>query len=301
MEHEIKKRAVVIGGANMDISGTPSGELRLRDSNPGAVSVTPGGVGRNIAHDLRLFGMEVSLVTALGGDIYGTALQGSCAGLGIDLGMARVLPDRRSSVYLYITDESGDMLTAVNDMSITEELTPEYLAPLMERINDFDAVVIDANLTEETIAFLAKNCTAPLYADAVSAAKAKRLLPALSKLRAFKPNALEAQTLTGESDPVKAAEKLLAMGVSQVFVSLGAEGLVAAESGKTLRLPCEKVRVVNCNGAGDAAAAAIVCGCTRGMSLERIAEAAVWAGAVSASSPETNAPVLNTVFGEHSV
>ena len=301
MEHEIKKRAVVIGGANMDISGTPSGELRLRDSNPGAVSVNPGGVGRNIAHDLRLFGMEVSLVTALGGDIYGTALQGSCAGLGIDLGMARVLPDRRSSVYLYITDESGDMLTAVNDMSITEELTPEYLAPLMERINDFDAVVIDANLTEETIAFLAKNCTAPLYADAVSAAKAKRLLPALSKLRAIKPNALEAQTLTGESDPVKAAEKLLAMGVSQVFVSLGAEGLVAAESGKTLRLPCEKVRVVNCNGAGDAAAAAIVCGCTRGMSLERIAEAAVWAGAVSASSPETNAPVLNTVFGEHSV
>lgn len=280
----------------MDICGVPTGELRLRDSNPGAVSVRPGGVGRNIAHDLRLFGMEVSLVTALGGDINGAALSASCAALGIDISMARNLPDQRSSTYLYITDPSGDMLTAVNDMGITELITPEYLAPLMEWINGFDAVVIDANLPERSIAFIAENCTAPLYADAVSAAKAKRLLPALGKLRALKPNRLEAEALTGEQDPEKAAEKLLDTGVGNVFISLGADGLLAADKGRMLRLPCEKVGAVNCNGAGDAATAAVVCGSALGLSLGETAAAGIRAGAVSVASPETNAPELRSVF-----
>jgi pseudouridine kinase len=40
---------VVIGGMNMDIHGAPDSELRMRDSNPGAVRTSPGGVARNIA------------------------------------------------------------------------------------------------------------------------------------------------------------------------------------------------------------------------------------------------------------
>lgn len=281
----------------MDIGGTPTGELRLRDSNPGAVELRPGGVGRNIAHDLHILGMEVSLVTALGGDVYGAALSASCAELGIDVSMARFMPERRSSVYLYITDETGDMLTAVNDMGITEEITPEYLAPLMEQINGFDAVVLDANLPERTIAYIAEKCTAPLYADTVSTAKAGRVLPALGKLRALKPNILEAEALTGESDPSAAARKLLDAGVQQVFISLGTSGLLAADKDRLLCLPCEKVSVKNCNGAGDAATAAIVCGSALGLTLEECARSAVHAGALTVASEETNAPELRTVFG----
>lgn len=296
MAREIKKRAVVIGGANMDICGAPAGELRLRDSNPGTVELRPGGVGRNIAHDLRLFGMEVSLVTALGGDVNGEALSAGCAGLGIDLSMTRILPDRRSSTYLYITDETGDMLCAVNDMDITEQITPEFLAPRMERLNGFDAVVLDANLPAETVAFLAENCTAPLYADPVSAAKAERLRPALGKLRALKPNMLEARTLTGEETPEAAARRLLDEGVQNVFISLGGDGLLAANPNRMMRLACEKVSAVNCNGAGDAAMAAIVCAGTLGLSLEECAIAAARAGALTVMSPETNAPELAQVF-----
>lgn len=64
-----------------------------------------------------------------------------------------------------------------------------YFAPLMERINRADAVVLDANLEAETLVFIAENCTVPLYADPVSTAKAPRLLGALKRLRAIKPNA----------------------------------------------------------------------------------------------------------------
>ena len=276
----------------MDIGADPAGRLLIRDSNPGRVSLRPGGVGRNIAHDLRLLGLDVSLVAALGGDPLSQLLGDSCRELGIDLSMAPVLPEGRCGVYLYVTDGAGDMHTAVSDMELTAAITPEVLAPWMERLNRMDAVVLDANLPEETLRYAAENSAAPLYADPVSAAKAPRLRSVLHRLRAIKPNALEAEALTGEREPERAARALLAAGVGRVFISLGAEGLLAAEGDRLLHLPCAPCAVVNTNGAGDAATAARVWAGIRGLDLERSARAALLAGAVTAASPETNAPGL---------
>ena len=39
---------VVAGGANIDIGGQSQGPLAYRDSNPGTVTVSLGGVGRSI-------------------------------------------------------------------------------------------------------------------------------------------------------------------------------------------------------------------------------------------------------------
>ncbi len=50
---------VVAGGVNVDIGAQSFQKLRTKDSNPGHVHMSLGGVGRNIAHDLRLLGAEV--------------------------------------------------------------------------------------------------------------------------------------------------------------------------------------------------------------------------------------------------
>ena len=71
---DLQNKAAVIGGLNADIWGRPSGPIILRDSNPGSVTLTPGGVGRNIAHDLCLLGLDVSLVSAVGVDSNGEFL-----------------------------------------------------------------------------------------------------------------------------------------------------------------------------------------------------------------------------------
>ena len=285
------KRVVVVGGANVDVGAVPAAPLRLHDSNPGEVRLRPGGVGRNIAHDLRLLGLEVSLVTALGDDPFGALLRQSCEALGIDLGSTLVLPGARTSSYLYVTD-GGDMHVGVSDMDVTDRLDPAALAPLLPQLNAADAVVLDANLRADTVDFLAAACTAPLYADPVSAAKAPRLRVALPRLTAVKPNALEAAALTGETDPALAARALCAAGVKRAFVSLGAEGLVACEGETLLRLPCRPCRAVNATGAGDAAVAAIVWAGLRGLSLEETARAALAAGAQTVACAETNPPSL---------
>ena len=74
----------------MDIWGRPERVLVPKDSNPGTVSLRPGGVGRNIAHDLRLLGLEVSLVAAIGDDVYAAAITESCRALGIDLSLIHI-------------------------------------------------------------------------------------------------------------------------------------------------------------------------------------------------------------------
>lgn len=285
-------RVIVIGGANMDVGGQSAAPLRLRDSNPGSVVLRPGGVGRNIAHDLRLLGLEVSLVTALGDDLFGAGLRQSCEALGMDLSMTLTVPGARSSTYLYVTDETGEMHVGLADMDVTDALTPAVLSPLMARINASAAVVLDANLSAETLDFLAAACTAPLYADPVSTAKAPRLQRALPKLAAIKPNVLEAAALTGESDPERAARGLQRAGVRRVLVSLGAQGMLAAEGDRLLHLPCLPGPVVNTTGAGDAAMAAVVWAGLRGLGLEETARAALSCGAQTAACAETNPPKL---------
>lgn len=286
-------KITVIGGVNADICGFPFAKPVMKDSNPGTVYVTPGGVGRNIAHDLRLMGMDVSLVAALGDDAFADMIRRSCAEIGIDLSMARTVHGARSSTYLYTTDELGDMLYAVNDMEITESLTPLFLASHKTEINRSDAVVIDANISPEAIEYLAKHITAPMYADPVSVAKCGRLAPLLPKLAAIKPNRLEAEALTGESDPCKAAEALLSMGVKRVFISMGADGMLAAEGDDLIRLPAVKAEVVNTTGAGDAATAAITVAGVYGLGLDVALEAAQKAGAMTAEADSTNSPRLS--------
>lgn len=293
MERMKTPRVAVIGGVNMDIGGMPFVKLVMRDSNPGIITARPGGVGRNIAHDLRLLGVEVSLVTAVGGDVYGQGILDSCASLGIDMSLARILPDKRSSTYLYVTDETGDMEIGIADMEIVSCVTPEYIQSHLKQINSFDAVVLDANLDADALEFAARNITVPIIADPVSTAKAVRLLPVLDKLWAIKPNIYEAEKLTGENDPELAARALLNAGVKRVFISLGEEGMLAADENGAVRVPREFVTVVNTTGAGDAATAAIVWAGLHGRDVAGCARAAVKAGAITACTEGANNPELS--------
>lgn len=284
--------AAVVGAVNMDICGKPFSPLLMRDSNPGSVTLAPGGVGRNIAHDLRLLDVDVTFVTALGGDGYAAEILKSCAALGFDMSLARRIPGGRTSSYLYITDPSGDMALAVCDTDVSASLSPEYLERCIGALNTADAVVLDGNLTAEAIRYAAEHCAAPLYADPVSVTKAGRLKPVLSHLTAFKPNEIEAAALTGRRDPADAARALVDAGVGRVFVSLGAGGVIAADALELLRVPCEPAEIVNTTGAGDAATAAVIWAGMRGLSLEASARAAMKAGALAVSCAATNNPAM---------
>ena len=283
----------VIGGANTDICGRPERALLRRDSAPGRVSIRHGGVGRNIACDLARLGVRTRFVTALGDDGFGASVREGCLSCGVDMGLSHTVRGMRSSVYLYLSDEKGEMDAAVSDMAVTDALTPALLSAQLGEINASDAVVLDGNLSAETIAFLCEKLRVPIYADPVSAPKAPRFIPVLGRLAAIKPNLREARALTGCEAAEDCADALLKAGVGSVFISLGRRGMLAASGDERLLLPREWAESVNATGAGDAATAAIVWALTQGLGLAAAARAAVRAGAITVASEEASSPQLN--------
>lgn len=291
--------AVVVGAVNMDIGGIPSAPLVPRDSSPGHVRMSLGGVGRNIAHNMALLGLDVRLVTALGEDVYAQKITTSCIELGIDLGPSLQVPGGHTSTYLFLTDERGEMELAVSDMEIYTHLTPQYLSSKASLLNHARVVVCDTNVPAETLAWLGENCAAPLFVDPVSTAKAGRIQPILGRLHTLKPNRIEAELLSGiaitdDESLALCAQTLLDTGLHRVFISLGADGVYAADhQGGRLKVPCPPARMVNTTGCGDAFMAALAWGWLEGLGLEEVTRAGLAASAISMEGEETINPALN--------
>ncbi len=284
--------AVVVGGVNMDIGGVSAAPLVPADSNPGAVRMSLGGVGRNIAHNMALLGLDVRLLTAFGDDLYAQRIAASCGELGIDISRSLQVPGGRTSTYLFIADEKGEMELALSDMDIYRRITPAFLAARTALLQNAQLVVVDANIPAEAIAWIADHVTPPVFADPVSTAKAERLRPVLGKLHTLKPNRIEAELLSGvvitdEAGLNRAADKLLETGLRRVFLSLGGDGVLAADHSGRVRLPCLPGNRVNTTGCGDAFMAALAWAYLEGTDLEGTALAGSAAASIAMESGET--------------
>lgn len=247
---------VVIGGLNLDIAGLSCDVYREKDSNIGDIQMTVGGVGQNIAQNLTKLDVPTYLVTVYGDDYFGKFLSEECKKYDIRLDYAECILNTKSSTYLYVTDDKGDMVTAVNDMKITENITPEFLERRINFINGAVICVIDGNIPKESIEWLANHCNVPIFADPVSIAKVNRFENILDKIDTFKPNELETSVLSGvkivDTESAKEAARVLHQkGVKNVFISLGAKGILCSREGEVDCIPILDSHVVSVNGAGD--------------------------------------------------
>ena len=284
--------AAVLGGVNVDIGGQSAAPLVAHDSNPGSVTVSLGGVGRNIAHNMSLLGVDVRFLTAFGDDLHAQRIIRSCSELGIDISHALQISGAATSTYLFINDVNGDMAMAVSDMAICDRLEPSYLAANLHLLNNAQLVVADTNLPAQSLEYLATHCTAPIFVDPVSTAKAVKLLPILGKLHTLKPNRIEAELLSGVQITYTvslrlAAEKLLETGLQRVFISLGTDGVFAADHQQFVHQPCYPAMMRNATGAGDAFMAALAWAYLEGKDLKESAAAAAAAAAIAVEGTQT--------------
>jgi pseudouridine kinase len=117
---------VVIGGANIDLRGRTTGEvLERHTSNPGKINVGSGGVGRNIAHNLALLSVPVTLLSAVGDDGEGIRILEETGKAGVKTDQMIISGEHPTGIYLAILDEKGEMEVAVSDMRILEEVTAD--------------------------------------------------------------------------------------------------------------------------------------------------------------------------------
>ena len=297
---ETGRFVVVLGGANMDISGSTAQPLVLSDSNPGRIRCAPGGVARNVAENLARLGNTTRLLTAVGDDLYGRSLLDATHKAGVDVLGSWVLAGEATSTYLSLHGPDGDMAVAVNDMGILECITPERLAPYAPWVQQAAALVVDCNVSAQTLDWLfANRGAAPVFVDAVSAFKCQRIRPWLGHVHLLKVNRLEAQALCqfdihDDTDIERAAQCLHALGVEQVVLSLGERGVYwsgrNAGQGWHGALPCT---VVNATGAGDALMAGLVHAFVHQQELRAAIPFALGCAAMTLASEQANHPELS--------
>ena len=290
--------AAVIGGVNMDIGARSDMKLIARDSNPGKVRMSLGGVGRNIAHNLALLGTDVRMLTAFGDDLYAQKIAASCGELGIDISQSLVVPGAATSTYLFIAGDDGDMALAVSDMDIYEHITPTWLQTRRTLLDNAQVIVVDTNIPAESIRWLCENIKVPIFADPVSTAKAEKLRPVLGQIHTLKPNRIEAELLSGiaitdDASLERAAKALLDTGLRRVFISLGGDGVYAADHNGSLRMPCFPAIMQNATGAGDSFMAALAWAYLEGNDLEHTARLAQAAAAIAIEGVETINPDMS--------
>ena len=266
----------VFGGATLDRIAQSTAKPVMGASNPGSVRRIPGGVGFNVATVLARLGLHVRMVTAVGGDTDGEAILIAAKGARVDTAGIAVLPTDSTAGYHATFDDGGNLIIGIADMKICDRITPAAVASLAVASGERDFWVVDANLPEDTLAFLtveAAKARHPIAALTVSPAKAVRLIPLLDQLTYLFTNRREAAALVGRDpdDPgntVTALAGLLAGArAATIVVTNGTEPLAVAHGSDIRSFAPLRAAVKGVNGAGDSFAAGTVHGLAAGHAL----------------------------------
>lgn len=293
---------VGIGAANVDVHGRSKNPINLRDSNPGHMNISAGGVTRNVCDNLSRLGASVKLITALGDDVYAEQIRSECASAGIDLTHSMKVENHPSSTYISILDEKGDMLVAMSDMSVLQKMNMEFLETKSGIINGAKIITCDGGLPAETLQGILAlfGEQQPVFVDPVSCAYAERIKPFVGKFHTIKPNRMEAEILSGmairtNEDLKRASDVLLEKGVSRIFISLGAEGCFYADrSGAQMQRKLKPLdKMVNATGGGDAFMAAVIYATMHDFGIEQTLDYALAAGLAAISFERTINPYMS--------
>lgn len=270
----------VIGGANVDIIGSPYKNLRMKDSNPGKTTISLGGVGRNIGENLVRLGIETQLITAIGKDIYGKLIIEESQKIGLNIGESLILKNENTSTYLAILDKNGDMELAISSMGIIEKMDIAFIESKREIIENSAFCIVDTNIPFEVLEYLVTNFNVDFFLDTVSTTKAMKVKNILSYLHTIKPNKLEAEILSGIKirnmvDLKKAANYFVNKGINRVFITLGEDGVYYFDGEIEKYIDAPDIEVVNATGAGDAFMAALAYSYINNLDIENTIKFAI--------------------------
>ena len=285
---------LVIGGANIDIEGYPVGKFQMRDSNPGVVKRSFGGVGRNIAENLAMLDMDTKLISLVGDDSSGRDLLDYCKRRGIDVSNVEIVEGKSTSTYLSILGMDMDMEVAISHMDIMDGMDEKLILKKQNLIRGAELCVVDTNLPKRIIDYLLNNFDVPFVVDTVSLEKSRKIEGLYHRIDVLKPNLIEAEFISGieirdEKDVVAAGEKIQELGIKNIFISLGKDGVYyrGQEDSGFIRPP--KTEVVGSTGAGDAFLSGVVLGRVLEKSIEEQAMYGV-ANSICSLQSKSNIP-----------
>ncbi|KAF7793341.1 hypothetical protein EIP86_004453 [Pleurotus ostreatoroseus] len=192
-KQDITGKLMIIGSASADITARAHSDTSLEQSTvPGTVSVTLGGVGRNIAEaahrvlssSLPQSSRETVLVAPVGDDLFGSLVIDGTEKLGMRSdGIVRV-DGARSAVCNMVLNSAGNLVGGVADMNIAYELDPAEAVNAVKKFRP-KLVAVDGNLSEDVLGSIVRACLGldiGVFFEPTSVVKSTRIWPAVKKI-----------------------------------------------------------------------------------------------------------------------
>lgn len=261
--HPLMANIACFGALHTDRRATARAPIELGSSNPVEITEGFGGVARNIAENLARFGEDVTFVGRVGTDAPAAALVAHLASLRVDSRHVTRSPDSPTGSYTALLSPDGELVVAMADVAIHDELIPDVVELAAAELGAADLWILDTNLPTETLRHLIahQSATAPIAVDGVSVAKVSKLAGLLSGIDVLFVNEKEASTLaTGEAttDYRNAADALRDAGAGTVVVGRGTDGIYLLSEDTEIDVPALPADIVDVTGAGDSLVAGLL-------------------------------------------
>jgi len=289
----------VIGDVNPDIlviGDDVVPEFGQVEKYVGNIRMTVGGSSSITACGLARLGLRVAHGGVIGDDMLGHAIRDALDERGVDTSTITIddaIPTG-ATVHLGKGDQRA-MLTATGTIDrLRAEDVPREILPHIRHIHA-GSTGIQPKLRPGLPALWdearAAGVTCSFDTNWDPDRRWEGIDPMLAATDVFLPNEREAALISGVMDPLEAARALVARadaagrdpdaGPLTVVVKLGADGALAVRGDEALRLPADKVKVIDSTGAGDGFNAGFLYGFLGGRSLGESLALAVACGSLS--------------------
>ncbi|MFK0155545.1 ribokinase [Streptomyces sp. NPDC090499] len=270
----------VLGSMNMDLVAYAEKAPQLGETVTGrAFRTIPGGKGANQAIAAARAGATVSMIGAVGHDVYGVRLRETLEHSGVDTDSLRTIEGPSGTAHIVVDDEGGNAIVVIPGANGTVD----HLAPGDEGvIASADTLLLQLEIPLAAVVAGAQAARRHGVRTILTPSPARPLpYELLHSIDLLVPNEREAATLTDRGDPRDAAAALLDR-VPQVVVTLGAAGsLYLTRDAAPLVVPAPRVTAVDSTGAGDTFVGALAVALAE---EKPIREALSWAAAAAAIS-----------------
>lgn len=287
----MKKTVIVVGSLNVDLTvRTPQFPLAGQTVTGSSLCIGVGGKGSNQATAAHRCGGRVCMIGRMGQDAMAQVVRDHYAREGLSRAHITESADTCTGVALIEVEDAGQNRIVIVP-GANAELDAAQVEAAADAFADCGAVLaqLETDLAPVLAAKrLATKAGAPFL---LNPAPYRPLPPDLLRGTDWlTPNETEAAALTElpVQDPAQAAvaaRALLALGVKNVLVTLGAQGVYALWQGGETHLPPLPVQAVDTTGAGDAFNGAFAVALAEGQPVERALRFANCCAALSVTRP----------------
>jgi len=270
------KKILVIGSLNIDFCIIADKIPKPSETvNADKLIINNGGKGANQAYTIGKLGGNVSMIGAVGNDIYGKNIKKSLNNVNVNVDNIMELEEETGKAFINVDSKGENSISIIHGANY--KVTPDFIKKYKKEIYDADIILLQLEIPLDTIKVILEYAKGKMVIIDPAPATKEFMDLDLTDVYLIKPNESELSVLTNtelknKEDIEQAANQLLKKGVKNILVSLGSKGSCLITKEQTLYFASKKVPVKDTTAAGDSFIASICLKLSQNKSLEESIE-----------------------------